>query len=48
MLLDSGAGAKINARDSTGDTAIMYAAYGTGKGKHWWQMTHRKCLSKSK
>lgn len=34
MLLDSGAGAKINARDSTGDTAIMYAAYGTGKGKH--------------
>lgn len=33
MLLDSGAGSKINQRDSTGDTPIMYAAYGTGKGK---------------
>lgn len=34
MLLDSGLGANINLRDSTGDTPIMYAAHGTGKGNH--------------
>lgn len=32
LLLDSGAGVNVNLRDSTGDTSIMYAAYGTGEG----------------
>lgn len=32
LLLDKGAGASVNFKDSAGDTAIIYAAYGTGRG----------------
>lgn len=37
LLLDAGAVFNVNLRDSTGDTPIMYAAYGTGEGnqKFW-------------
>ncbi|XP_037029495.1 ankyrin-1-like [Bradysia coprophila] len=33
LLLDSGAGVNVNLRDSTGDTPIMYAAYGSGEDR---------------
>lgn len=32
LLLDAGAAVNVNFKDSNGDTAIMYAAYGTGGG----------------
>lgn len=34
LLLDGGAGASVNFKDSIGDTSIIYAAYGMGEGKH--------------
>lgn len=34
LLLESGAGNNVNLKDSTGDTPIMYAAYGIGAGNH--------------
>lgn len=35
LLLDSGAGNNVNLKDSVGDTAIMYAAYGKGAGNRY-------------
>lgn len=32
MLLDSGADTNVNLKDSAGDSALIYAAYGTGEG----------------
>lgn len=34
LLLNAGAGTNVNLKDSTGDTPIMYAAYGIGEGSH--------------
>lgn len=33
LLLDSGANANINLKDSQGDTPLMYASFGLGRGK---------------
>ena len=38
LLLDS-KDVDVNMRDSTGDTPIMYAAYGKGKGKNSYTPT---------
>lgn len=34
LLLDSDSSVNVNLRDSTGDTPIMYAAYGVGEGSN--------------
>lgn len=44
LLLDNGAGVNTNLKDSIGETPLMYAAHGTGKGNQEFQQTDLKII----